>query len=302
MRIFNFGSLNVDRVYTVREFVRAGETIRSQSYREFPGGKGLNQSIAAARAGADVVHVGAVGTGGGLLTDALKQESVSLQYLNTLPCETGHAVIQVNAGGQNAILVHPGANASMEESWVDEALRDARPGDMALLQNEISNVPYIIRRARESGLRVAFNPSPITDTLREYPLSLVTLFLLNEIEGAALTGETEDECILTGLTRRFPEADIALTLGERGSLFSGKLGRASFGAYEVDAVDTTAAGDTFTGYYIACAARGMAHTDAMLYATAASAICVTRAGASTSIPRFEEIPAFIGAHGDVRRD
>ena len=117
MRIFNFGSLNVDRVYGVREFVRAGETIQSQSYREFPGGKGLNQSIAAARAGAKVVHVGAVGTDGGLLTDALKQEDVSL-HLHRLPCATGHAVIQVNPGGQNAILVHPGANASMEETWV----------------------------------------------------------------------------------------------------------------------------------------------------------------------------------------
>lgn len=301
MRIFNFGSLNVDRVYGVREFVRAGETVQSQSYREFPGGKGLNQSVAAARAGADVVHVGAVGIDGGLLTDALEQEGVSLAYLNTLPCETGHAVIQVTVTGQNAILVHPGANASMEKAWVDAALREALPGDIALLQNEISNVPYIMRRAREAGLGVAFNPSPITDALMEYPLSLVTLFLLNEVEGAALTGETEVGRILEGLTLRFPDADIVLTLGERGSLYSGKSGRASFGAYAVDAVDTTAAGDTFTGYYLACIARGMEPTQAMLYATAASAISVTQAGASTSIPRFSEIPAFIRTHGNIQQ-
>jgi ribokinase len=301
MRIFVFGSLNVDKVYKVKAFVREGETINSLSYQEFPGGKGLNQTIAAARAGVDVLHIGAIGSDGKLLSDTLLHEGVPLTHLHRLPCATGHAVIQVNSQGQNAIIVDQGANAVIQEEWVDEALLSAQPGDLVLLQNEINNVPYIIRRAREAGLSVAFNPSPITDTINDYPLSLVTHFILNEIEGEALTGETEDAAILDGLARRFPNAEIMLTLGSRGAMYSGASGRAAFGAYPVEAVDTTAAGDTFCGYYFACIARGMDAHKAMLYATGASAISVTREGASTSIPRFEEVNAFIAAQGDIRK-
>ena len=301
MRIFVFGSLNMDKVYKVKEFVRAGETINSLSYQEFPGGKGLNQTIAAVRAGGDVLHIGAIGRDGKLLEDVLLQEGVPLTHLHRLPCATGHAVIQVNAQGQNAIIVDPGANAVIQEEWVDEALLSAQPGDLILLQNEINNIPYIIRRARESGLSVAFNPSPITDAINSYPLSLVTHFILNEVEGKELTGETEDAAILEGLAQRFPNAEIMLTLGSRGAMYSGKCGRAEFGTYSVEAVDTTAVGDTFCGYYFSCISRAMDAHKAMLYATGASAISVTREGASTSIPRFEEVNAFIAAQGDIRK-
>ena len=171
MKVLNFGSLNIDFVYRVRDFVRPGETISAASFARFPGGKGLNQSIALARAGARVLHAGAVGTDGGFLVDLLRENGVDCSLVAVIDdTPTGHAVIQVADSGENSIVLYPGANHRIADELIDRALALTAPGDILLLQNEISAMPEIMRRAAERNLRIFFNPAPMTGAVAAYPL------------------------------------------------------------------------------------------------------------------------------------
>ena len=294
MKILNFGSLNLDFVYQVAQFVRPGETISSEQLETFPGGKGLNQSVALSRAGAEVFHAGCVGPDGGLLLETLRSAGVSCRYVRQLEeTRTGHAVIQVDRSGQNCILLFGGANRRVDEPMIESVLKDFSSGDWLLLQNEISGMPALLRRAAEKGLRVALNPSPITPDLPHFPLEAVEFFLLNEVEGAALGGGTAPEEILAGLRARFPKAKIALTLGGEGALCWDGETLWRQGIFPVQAVDTTAAGDTFTGYFLAAVGEGADSGAALRRASAAAAIAVSRPGASPSIPEKTEVEAFL---------
>jgi ribokinase len=289
MNILNFGSLNIDHVYSVDHLVRPGETLGSTRYRVFMGGKGSNQSIALAYAGAQVFHAGKLGRDGVWLKDRLQQSGVNTTLVDITDGPSGHAIIQVNKEGENAIILFGGANRAITPADAVKALSHFIKGDYLLLQNEISATPEILREAARIGLRIFFNPAPMHRDVLDYPLDLVSGFIVNEIEGGELTGETAPARILAAMQRRFPDAMTVLTLGADGVMCTqaGKTVRVP--AVPVKAVDTTAAGDTFIGYFLAELLRGSALKAALALACKAAAICVTRPGAADSIPKREEV-------------
>jgi len=254
----------------------------------------LNQSLAAARAGAEVFHAGIIGSDGDALREIMAADGVNIKYLKKVDAPSGHAIIQVDPHGRNCIVIHHGANHAIDGAFVDRALSDTCPGDIVLTQNEISSVDYILHKAREKGALVAFNPSPITLRLMNYPLELVDILILNELEGVALTGGEGRpyEELIRSLAARFPQAEIILTVGKDGVLYlrNGLLLR--HGSCDVDVVDTTAAGDTFCGYFLAGKAMGLSAEDCIRNASIASGMAVSKKGASSSIPYRKEVLAF----------
>lgn len=293
MKIINIGSLNYDRVYRLDHFVEAGETVLADGYDEFLGGKGLNQSTALSRAGATVFHAGAVGPDGNGLVDFLREVGVNTELIKQVPTVSGHAIIQ-NAKGANNIIVFGGANQCLTETDIDVFLSVAEPGDLLLLQNETSAVPYAMKKAKEKGLRIAFNASPITEALLEYPLDLVDIFLVNEVEGKILSKceSTDFGEILAALHKRFPEAEIVLTIGEAGVLCQSGEKTVSQKAFPTVVVDTTAAGDTFIGYYLAERVKGSGIETALTVASLAAGYSVGKAGAAPSIPSRSEVEEY----------
>lgn len=293
MKILNYGSLNLDRVYDVPHFAAAQETILCSGYGEFLGGKGLNQSVALARAGAEVFHLGAVGKDGAPFLDCLREEGVNVSYLDRLDTVSGHAVIQ-NAAGQNCIIVCSGANGMVSRARIREAVGQFEAGDMLLLQNEVANVAYSMERAKEQGMKVVFNASPITSEIASYPLDLVDVFVVNEVEARALADveETEYDAVLGKMAERFPGSAIVMTVGADGVLYRDVNGRLRCGAYRVPVVDTTAAGDTFCGYFIAGLAQGLPVRENLERAGMASALAIGKKGASNSIPGRRQVEEF----------
>ena len=287
--IINFGSVNIDHVYSVPHFVRPGETLASTDYKVFSGGKGFNQSTALTRAGAKVAHAGKIGADGAWLKDALAADGADVSLLETCGEPTGHAVIQVDESGQNCIIICGGANRAITAAYAKEVVARFGKGDTLLLQNEISAIPEIIRAARARGLSIAFNPAPMGQEVLGYPLDLVDLFIVNEVEAAELACVAADaapDVVRDALRAKFPRAGVVLTLGSSGSIADIDGERESVAARRVEAVDTTAAGDTYIGYFLAARQRGLSLREAMEKATEAAAICVTRAGAAPSIPRI----------------
>ena len=295
MNVVNFGSLNIDHVYAVDHFCRAGETIHTKSYTQNAGGKGLNQSIAVSRSGQKVHHAGLLGPEGTRLAELLSGSGVDLRYLKHTDVPQGHAVIQVQPDGQNCIFLYGGSNQAVTPQEIDEVLMQLNAGDYLLLQNEIANLTYLLRAAARRGLRVVLNASPISDELLNADLSGVDWLVVNEIECAAMAGCGDAQAGYETLKQRYPSLGILLTLGAEGSV-SWKDGvEVRQCAYPVKAVDTTGAGDTFMGYFVGCLAQGMDRQAAMQYASMASAISVTRPGAAVSIPLMDEVRAAVEA-------
>lgn len=294
MNILSFGSLNLDKVYRVEHFVRPGETISGLSMEEHCGGKGLNQSIAIAKAGGHVWHAGCVGQADGApLLTALQENGVDISLVRRLPCPTGHAIIQVDEHGQNCILLYGGANQQITPEQIDQTLEQFQAGDMLILQNEINNLSYLMEAAAGKGMTIVLNPSPMHKSILSLPLQHVSYFLLNEVEARELCGEDKDETLYPQLLlARFPNSRIVLTLGDKGSIYQDSHCRIEQPSYQVQTVDTTAAGDTFTGYFLASVSKGMSIQAALKRASKAAAISVSRHGASISIPAEAEVEAF----------
>lgn len=296
MKVLVYGSLNIDHVYALPHFVRPGETVSSTRYEKHAGGKGLNQAIALAKAGLPVWFAGAIGRDGLFLKETLEKAGVNTSFLNVLKdVPTGHAVIQVEQSGGNAIILYGGANQANTRAQAAQTLANFGAGDYVLLQNEINGGEEIIRLAHERGVGVILNPSPMTDALRRWPLEQVDFLILNEVEGADLTGKTEPDEILRGLEERYPFCRVVLTLGEKGAVYAFRGERVHQAAFRAQAVDTTAAGDTFTGYFLRGVLSGGAVQDALRLAARASAITVSRPGAGESIPCFDEVTGSLDA-------
>ncbi len=293
MRVLNFGSLNIDHVYQVDHIVMPGETLSSGNLEFVPGGKGLNQSIALARAGVETYHAGCVGRDGAMLLDQLRQAGVDTRFTRALDTVNGHAVIQVNREGQNSILIYGGANTALTREMVDETLETFGKPDLVLLQNEISQVCYLAQACRDRGIPLAFNPSPYLDSLRDFPFDAVRYLLINETEGNQITGETEPERIAARLLEKYPDMRVVLTLGGSGVYYRDKAESCKQAGFRVRAVDTTGAGDTFTGFFLGSILDGATVAQALRWACAAAALSVTRPGAAPSIPRREEVQAFL---------
>lgn len=288
-KILNFGSLNADYVYTTDHIVRGGETTSSTGMEIFPGGKGLNQSIALARAGLAVHHAGLIGDDGAFLLDTLKADGVDTRFVGRIEGRGGHTIIQVDKNAQNAILLFGGSNRAVTAEYADEVLSHFSADDLLLLQNEISAVPHIIDRAFEKGMEIWLNPSPMDEGVFECDLTKISGFFLNEIEGAELTGSDDPETILNLMVEKFPRAAVVLTLGENGAWYAKDGMRVYCPAEKTTAVDTTAAGDTFTGYFLRGMLDGLSPAAALQLAAKASAVTVSRPGASPSIPKYEEL-------------
>lgn len=285
-KVWNFGSLNLDFVYRMPHFVRAGETLASDRLSVFCGGKGLNQSVALARAGSEVIHVGQVGEDGDPLCQMLSENGVSLDFLKTVPGKTGHAIIQVEDAGQNAILLFGGANRTVPADLFEAALSQMAPGDWLICQNEMNDMPLLLSMAKKRGVSVAFNPSPIDSTVT---LEGVTLLFINEIEGEALTGESDPAAICEALLRKHPDLRVVLTLGGNGVRYQDANAVHTHGIFPVTPVDTTAAGDTFSGFFLSALLRGEEVPTALKQASMASAIAVSRPGAAPSIPTLAQV-------------
>lgn len=296
MKILNFGSLNVDYIYEVEHLVLPGETISSDNLTITTGGKGLNQSIALSKAGVTPFHAGAIGkTDNDMLKGMLDNNGVNTDHVEILTGSSGHAIIQVDKNGQNCIVLYGGANQQIHEEFVDRVLEDFDNGDIVLLQNEISSIKYIMEMAYKKGMKIYFNPSPANLKLYEYPIHYVDTLILNEVEAEQLTGESKVDHILDLLLKKYPEMKVVLTLGERGVAYADKDRREYQGIYKSPVVDTTAAGDTFTGYFIGSVAKAMDIKDSLKYASAAASIAVSKLGAACSIPSFKEVEDFIAA-------
>ena len=292
MKILNFGSLNIDNVYQVDHFVRKGETISSKSLTLFSGGKGLNQSVALGRAGAKVWHAGSIGKDGLFLLETLRAAGVNVSCVRVLEeGKTGNAIIQNDAEGDNCILLYGGANQGITREQIDETLSHFSAEDFLVLQNEVNELPYLVQKAHEKGMRIVLNPSPMDEKVFEINLSFVDLFLLNELEAAELTRGTgtEPAKMLALLQRKFPSACFVLTLGPQGAYYVGAKQTIWQEIYPAKVVDTTAAGDTFTGYFLAAILEGKSVKASLDLAAKAAAIAVSRPGAAPSIPKLDEV-------------
>lgn len=292
MKILNFGSLNIDYIYRVRHIGAPGETLAAASREVFCGGKGLNQSISLAKAGAEVYHAGCIGEEGQMLLQAMEDAGVDCRYVRTLDCASGHAVIQVEDSGQNAILLFGGANQMISSSFIDEVLAGFDAGDVLLLQNEINRLDEIVDKAYARGMKIALNPSPYNDSLQTVDMNKVSIFLLNEVEGEQMTGEHDADAILEKMESLYPGAEVVLTLGSEGAVYRHGQRVYRQDAFPVETVDTTGAGDTFTGYFLASLVEGQDVPLCLELAAKAAAIAVTRPGAAPSIPCRCEVSGF----------
>lgn len=295
MRVLNIGSLNIDYVYTVDHIILPGETEATGSRNIFLGGKGMNQSCALAKAGVEVYHGGMIGQDGLMFLDACKEYGVKGQYIKIVDGPSGHTVIQIDKHAQNSILLYGGANQKLTKEYIDDVLSNFGCDDILLLQNEVNLLPYIVDKAYEKGMQIVLNPSPFNERLSAVDMNKISIFLLNEVEGFQLTGETDAKAIVVKLRSRFPQARIMLTLGKDGALYVDETHQIFQPAYQVDAVDTTAAGDTFTGYFLAGLVEGLPIEEVLRVSAKASSIAVTREGAVPSIPYRAEVLAALQA-------
>jgi len=289
MKILNFGSSNIDYVYTLDHIVRPGETQTSNTLETFAGGKGLNQSIAVAKAGAEVYHAGYIGSDGEFLKKLLEDNDVNTSYIKKVDVNNGHAIIQVTKCGENSIFLYPGSNEMLSKEYIDNVLKDFGTGDIIVLQNEVNQVDYIVEKAYEKGATIVLNPSPYNEKIKNIDINKLSYLILNEVEAEDITGLKNPEDCLDFFKENYPKLSVVLTLGSSGSMFSGGETRIFQPAYKVEIVDTTAAGDTFTGYFIAGITKNENIASVMQVAACAAAIAVSRKGAAPSIPELGEV-------------
>ena len=291
MKILNFGSLNLDIVTRVSRFVQPGETLRAGSQELRCGGKGLNQSIALAKAGAEVWHAGCAGEGGEMLLRYLADHGVHTEYIENILERQGSAFIQVTDTGDNSIILYPGSNECLTEAQIKETLSHFGEGDILLLQNEVNLLPYIVNQAYKRGMEIILNPSPYNEKIAEVDLSKIRWLFVNEIEAEQIAGTREALVTWEKLHARYPQLNLLVTLGAGGSVcFSGDYANQQ-PPYPAEVKDTTGAGDTYTGYFIAAMTRGESIDECMNEATMAAAISITRPGAAESVPAREEVLA-----------
>lgn len=284
MAIFNLGSINADLSYSVDVLPQPGETISSKTVTRGLGGKGANMSVAAARAAAHVIHMGAVGNDGLWAIERLTEYGVDTRYISR-GSATGHAIIMVDQKGENAIVIHAGANMEITNEAIGTALSQSSTGDYFMVQNETNMQVEAANMAKNLGLTVVYAAAPfVIDAVRQI-LPLVDILILNQIEAQQLQKATGKK------PHDFGVPQVIITLGAKGCQWFNSATSASktFDAEPVEAVDTTGAGDTFTGYLVAGLDRGLPMEQALRNANRAAAIMVTRHGTADVIPDLKDI-------------
>ena len=293
MAVINFGSINIDHVYQVEHFVQPGETIASHNYQQLLGGKGANQSIALAKAGAEVRHVGRLNNHDAHIKQTLIKQGIDCKHVQCTESPSGHAIIQVTPTGENAIVLFGGANQELTNKCVMAALDSTTSADWVLTQNETSAIDEALRLAKQKGLKVAFNPAPMNEMVKALPKECIDLLIVNQVEASEFAGTEELAKIEAFFEQQWAHAEVIITLGKCGVVMLKSGQRIEVPAFSVEALDTTAAGDTFIGYFLAAYAQ---HTDAkqaLTRACAASALAVMAQGAAQSIPEQEAVNRFL---------
>ena len=285
MTIYNLGSINIDMVYQVPHLPVPGETLAAKIYSQGLGGKGANMSVAAARAAARVRHIGAVGADGRWAVERLLEYGVDTTHISEFSGVTGHAVINVDDAGENAIVLWAGANNLISTAQIGRALAEANTGDTLIMQNETSGQLDAAKMAKDLGLKVAYAAAPFDANAITLLLPYIDLLVLNEVEAQQLK-------MAIGKPPEALEIDnVIVTLGGDGCRWYANSAKlvTDFAAIKVDPIDTTGAGDTFTGYVVAGLDRGMVMEQAIHLASQAGALMVTRLGTADVIPDLKEI-------------
>lgn len=286
MTIFSLGSINVDYFYTMPHLVQAGETIAARELTIGLGGKGINQSIAIGRAGGDVWHIGALGKSNADYCDVIAEAGVKIDYISLLDTPSGHAIVMVEeTSAENQIVIMPAANHQITQEQIDGALGHAKANDWALTQNETVIGPSFLRQAKEAGLKICYSAAPFVAEITADLLPISDLLVVNEGEAASLSAHLGKDKSELGVPH------LIITRGADGAEYCGDDGTFHIPAPNVQAVNTTGAGDTYLGYLLASLDAGMDMQSAMRRAASAAAIQVTRAGAADAIPLADEVDA-----------
>lgn len=285
--IYNLGSINIDHFYRLAHLPAPGETLAALDYSMGLGGKGANQSAAAAKAGAQVAHIGAVGPDGSWIIDRLAGFGVDVTQIARLSTPTGHAIITTDPSGENAIVLFSGANRALPVATVTSALAAIGPTDWLILQNETTHQSEAAALARAQGANVAYSAAPFDPDATRALLPHITLLILNAIEAAQLSA-----ALGIGLDE-LDVPELLITRGGEGAMWRDSKGNHAFApALKVAAVDTTGAGDTFAGYFVAGRSLGQTPHQALNWAATAAALKVTRPGTADAIPTAAEVMAF----------
>ena len=269
--------------------VKPGETLSSLDLVTGLGGKGANQSVAIARAGVSVAHVGRVFKGDTWAVALLASTGVDTDNIALIEGASGHAIIQVDDQGENAIVLHGGANQSFSIADIESALNRNQQARYLLMQNETNLLAETFELAQAKGIKIVLNPAPMTDNIKDLPLAKLDTLIVNRGEAEALCGAADIDQMTQQMAALAPQTRVVVTLGGDGAMLLANGEVTHINSPSVDVVDTTGAGDTFVGYFLAGVAEGMNDHDALQRACLAGSIAVTRQGAITAIPDRSEV-------------
>ena len=289
MKVLCFGSCNIDYVYSLDHIVAPGETVAASAVASHPGGKGLNQAVALGRGGAPVYFAGCIGDDGEFLNSYMRTVGVDTSYIKKVEDKTGQAFIQVSKSGENSIVIYHGANYRISREYIDSVLSDFECGDILTLQNEINETEYLIDKAHSIGMKIFLNPSPFDEKIKSVDLNKIHCLIVNSHEAAEYVGGGGYEKFISFIREKYPTLTAVVTLGAGGSVWFDSERKIYKDAYKVKAVDTTGAGDTFTGYFISSVAKGESIEDSLNIASCAAAIAVASEGAASSIPDLSAV-------------
>lgn len=287
--ILNFGSINIDHVYRVPHLVQPGETLASLELSSGLGGKGANQSVALAHAGADVKHIGKVSVSDQWAIELMAASGVDVELISTVNEASGHAIIQVNEQGENAIVLHGGANQTFQHTELEQLFARNAEAEFLLMQNECNMLASAFELAHQHGIKLVLNPAPMTDDIKALPLHLLNTLIINQLEAEALTEELKIDDIADKLASMLPNTRCIITRGAQGAVLLSKENRLEVPAPPVNVVDTTGAGDTFVGFFLAGLLKNLSEIESLNLATQAAALAVTGPGAISSIPSLDDL-------------
>lgn len=295
------GSLNMDLVVNVDTMPKPGQTIIGSNFKEVPGGKGANQAVAMARLNGNVSMIGKVGEDGfgQTLINSLKNDKVDTTYIQTAKGATGVALITVDKNAQNSIVVSPGANFEVKEDDIDNNIEAIKNSDIVVLQLEtpLNTIKYALNKAKELNKYTILNPAPAVK-LDDEIIKNVDLLTPNETELEIISGvsiETEEDIQKAAqIMIEKGVKELIVTLGSKGSLYINKEKSMFKKAYKVEAVDTTAAGDSYTGALAVALSQDKNIGDAMDFASKVGALSVLKEGAQSSLPTLEDVKNFRG--------
>lgn len=289
MNIINIGSLNIEHVLQLPRFPSSQDRLYCRHYQRLPGGKGYYQSVAMARAGAKVWHIGFIGPDGHFLRDSLKHNNVDVRYVHKTQTPTGQEHISITPDCHMTKVRYMGANACFEPHFLDCLFKQLQEKQLVLVQNEVNDIPKVFEQIKSYNLNLTFHPAPYSEDIKDYPLHMVDTLIFNLNTGQKLSNEQEPEKILKSLLAKYPNTALVLTLGAKGAWYVDNHQKIKVPGDPVMAIDESQAGNTFVGYFLAQKSQDNPIESCIKFACRASALCVSREGKSATIPYLTEI-------------